>query len=171
MIGIEWDTRSLASALRETGESAKHLRDAFKQATDLLEDEWKSRVPVVSGHFKSDIASKARQQSGVVYLPSSRDIDDYIGIREFGGTIPRSETHRPVFVKKIGDWRNVHGAARHNQKRRRYLPPKGQSKDGSYFLYPSFHDREEDIYDAFDEVIEGILHDKFAGHGSGLMLG
>lgn len=132
---IKVDVNGLVRALRSTGRDLSDMREAHRDAADVVLNEWKSHVPVRSGEFRSGGFAKGLAGYGKVNVMKKGP--RHAGVTEFGGSIPR-----------------------HNSKHRTFVKPHA-SKIGqeSYFLYPALDAKMTAVRDRIMAGVKKVMDD------------
>jgi len=105
-----------------------------RKAANLVRTEFQRRAVKESGRFSAMGKVGASSRNGFVKLKGSRDTGDYIGVAEFGGTIPRFQG---------------------KSKRQSFTHVKPSKKDG-YFLTPALEHERDPIVSVYQVGINQL---------------
>jgi hypothetical protein len=154
-VSVDVDIKLLQATIRDTQSSLREteLSKAFERGAKLVIDE---RISLINregtnrtGHFAKAGKTYRRAGKGIAALPGSHDKKDYIGVHEFGGMIPRHQGKAP------------------HQRFTMHRPPATEFGLGSYYLYPAFEKKKDEIVDEVRKEIQNILNDHSLGDISG----
>lgn len=127
--GFKVDVEEVIARMKALGDRyLREMVDLNKECAVIVNNERKARVPYITGHFAKAGYVRAQARSSYVGLKNTGSrSNDYIGVQEFGGSIPRHQ-----------------GKA----KRRTYTVVKPHASRGGgpagegYYLYPSLREKE-----------------------------
>jgi hypothetical protein len=108
-----------------------------RKAATVVSDERKRTVPVDSGHFRASSRIGAQARNAYVALKNTGwRSNDYIGVGEFGGLIPRHQGNAP------------HQSFTHHKPR---------NADG-YYLVPALNRRRPQITDIYQNELATLAN-------------
>jgi len=133
--GFEVDMTALRAAMSQLDRYMGDLTKVNREAAQEVSDERKARVPYRTGHFAKAAYVRASTRSAYVGLRNTgRGSNDYIGVQEFGGSIPRHQ-----------------GRA----KEQSFTLVKPHSADG-YYLVPALDAKREAITEKYRDHVAAL---------------
>jgi len=139
-VGFKVELEAVRAAMVKMDDDLADLTAINREAAQLVSDERKARVPYITGHFAKAAYVTAGNRNSFVRLRNTGrgSTDDYIGVTEFGGAVPRHQ-----------------GSAK--RKRFSFMKPNpgGPAGDG-YYLYPAFEFKREAITEKYRQHLAAL---------------
>ena len=128
-IDLHVDMELLQARMKNLGANMKDFSVPGRKAAEIVNNERKATVPYITGHFaKAGYVRATNRHSYVGLRHTGGRSNDYIGVQEFGGAVPRHQ-----------------GSAR----TKKYSVIKPHASSGwspapeGYFLYPALRRKEK----------------------------
>lgn len=124
-VGFDVDMELLLARMKNLGANMRDLSRPGKEAAEVVREERNLRAPG-SGHFDAAAYTRSNQKGAYIGLHNTgRGSNDYIGVVEFGGTIPVPHSRTNPKLK---------GRRRMASKKKPWI---GGGAGSSYYLYPA----------------------------------
>ena len=138
VVSVKWDMTSLRNA---AGKVDRYLRDFTainRECANIVNNERRATVSYITGHFARAGYVRANSREAYVGLRNTGwRSNDYIGVQEFGGTIPRHKGHA-------------------REQRYTYVKPHGGPGGDGYFLYPALERKRHVVLQVYEREVGKI---------------
>ena len=134
-IDLHVDMELLQARMKNLEANMQDLTRPGKEAAEVVKAERNKRTGS-SGHFASVAYTSSTQRKGALVglRNTGRGSNDYIGVNEFGGSVPR-----------------------HNSKYRSHFKPWiGGGAGSSYYLYPALEDKRPEITEKYQQEVKRL---------------
>ena len=134
-IDLHVDMELLQARMKNLGAAARDFTRPGKEAAEIVKKERNKRTGS-SGHFASVAYTSSTQRKGALVglRNTGHGSNDYIGVNEFGGSVPR-----------------------HNSKYRSHFKPWiGGGAGSSYYLYPALEDKRPEITEKYQQEVKRL---------------